>query len=69
MKNRRVCSIPRTCEYDHRNGEGKGILKKMYPVDKLKFSFYQGWLERFKSRHDIITYRSFEESKSIDMEM
>ncbi|KAL6504375.1 hypothetical protein OROGR_026298 [Orobanche gracilis] len=39
----------------------------MYHVDALEFHFSHGWLEGFKSRHDIKTYHHFGESGSIDI--
>uniref|UniRef100_A0A8C0Z9I1 CENP-B homolog protein 2-like n=1 Tax=Cyanistes caeruleus TaxID=156563 RepID=A0A8C0Z9I1_CYACU len=49
--------------------KGKEFLKKMYPIDTPDFHFSQGWLERFKSRHGIKTYRRFGESGSVNMEV
>lgn len=40
----------------------------MFPTYPLYINFSQGWLERFKSRHGIKSYRRFGESGSVDME-
>jgi hypothetical protein len=42
------------------------ILDRLYPGHE-PFEFSSGWLEAFKSRHDIRSYRRFGESGSIDM--
>lgn len=47
----------------------KKFMKKMYSVDMPEFHFFQDWLERFKSRHYIKTYRCFGESGSVDMKL
>jgi hypothetical protein len=42
------------------------ILDQLYPEHE-PFEFSSGWLEAFKSRHGIRSYRRFGESGSIDM--
>ncbi len=42
------------------------ILDRLYPRHE-PFEFSNGWLEAFKSRHGIRSYRRFGESGSIDM--
>ncbi len=42
------------------------ILDRLYPGHE-PFEFSSGWLEAFKSRHGIRSYRRFGESGSIDM--
>jgi hypothetical protein len=42
------------------------ILDRLYPGHE-PFEFSSGWLETFKSRHDIRSYRCFGESGFIDM--
>ncbi|MBA0653495.1 hypothetical protein Goklo_020665 [Gossypium klotzschianum] len=40
----------------------------MYGDSNSKFNFSIGWLERFKARHEIKSYRRFGESDSVVME-
>jgi hypothetical protein len=42
------------------------ILDRLYPGHE-PFEFSSGWLEAFKSRHGIRSYRRFGESGSVDM--
>ncbi len=42
------------------------ILDRLYPGHE-PFEFSSGWLEAFKSHHDIRSYRRFGESGSVDM--
>jgi hypothetical protein len=42
------------------------ILDRLYPRHE-PFEFSSGWLEAFKSRHGIKSYRRFDESGSVDM--
>jgi hypothetical protein len=42
------------------------ILDRLYPGHE-PFEFSSGWLEAFKSRHGIRSYRRFDESGSVDM--
>ncbi|MFQ6626230.1 hypothetical protein Gotur_004978 [Gossypium turneri] len=46
----------------------KELLQKMYGDANSEFNFSIGWLERFKTRHGIKSYRRFGESGSIIME-
>jgi hypothetical protein len=43
------------------------FLQKLHP-DALKMAFSQGWLEKFKDRHEIKSFRHFGESGALDME-
>lgn len=42
-------------------------LKLLHPEDPANHRLSQGWLEKFKSRHGIKSYRRFGESGSVDM--
>jgi hypothetical protein len=42
------------------------ILDRLYPGHE-PFEFSSGWLEAFKSRHGIRSYRRFGKSGSVDM--
>jgi hypothetical protein len=44
------------------------FLAKLYPGHRA-FEFSNGWLEAFKNRHDIKSYRCFGESGSANMAM
>ncbi len=46
--------------------KGAKFLKELYP-DAPSFEFSNGWLDRFKSRYRIKSYRRFGESGSVDM--
>lgn len=46
----------------------KKILDRLYPVHAT-FEFSNGWLESFKNRHGIRSYRRFGESGSVNMEV
>ncbi|MBA0763153.1 hypothetical protein Gotri_012658 [Gossypium trilobum] len=48
--------------------KAKELLQKMYGDANFEFNFSIGWLERFKTRHGIKSYRIFGESGSIIME-
>ncbi|MFQ6630980.1 hypothetical protein Gotur_009048 [Gossypium turneri] len=48
--------------------KAKEFLQKMYGDANSKFNFSIGWLERFKARHVIKSYRRFGESVSVVME-
>ncbi|XP_074359320.1 CENP-B homolog protein 2-like [Apium graveolens] len=48
--------------------KGKELMKKMYGESNSDFSFSSGWLERFKARYGIKSYRRFGESGSVMME-
>ncbi|TYG50390.1 hypothetical protein ES288_D10G171600v1 [Gossypium darwinii] len=48
--------------------KAKELLQKMYGDANSKFNFSIGWLERFKARHGIKSYRRFGESSSVVME-
>ncbi|KAG8475682.1 hypothetical protein CXB51_032442 [Gossypium anomalum] len=48
--------------------EAKEFLQKMYGDANSEFNFLIGWLEWFKARHVIKSYRRFSESGSIVME-
>ncbi|MFQ6634156.1 hypothetical protein Gotur_010404 [Gossypium turneri] len=48
--------------------KAKEFLQKMYGDSNSKFNFSIGWLERFKARHGIKSYRRFGESDSVVME-
>ncbi|XP_055835082.1 CENP-B homolog protein 2-like [Solanum dulcamara] len=48
-------------------GKAKDLFLKMYGETNLEFSFSSGWLERFKSRYIIKSYRRFGESGSVIM--
>ena len=45
----------------------KVLLEKMFFTDTPEISFSQGWIERFKSRHDIKSYCRCGESGSVNM--
>lgn len=45
--------------------KGEFFLKNLYPNEKFEFS--NGWLEKFKKRHHIRSFRCFGESGSVDM--
>ncbi|MBA0736687.1 hypothetical protein Gogos_010207, partial [Gossypium gossypioides] len=47
--------------------KAKELLLKMYDDANSEFNFSIGWLERFKTRHGIKSYRRFSESGSIIM--
>jgi hypothetical protein len=47
-------------------GSATKILDRLYPGHE-PFEFSNGWLEAFKSRHGIRSYRYFDESGSFDM--
>ncbi|XP_022883473.1 CENP-B homolog protein 2-like [Olea europaea var. sylvestris] len=49
-------------------GKAKELLQKMYGETNPEFSFSSGWLERFKARYGIKSYRHFGESGSVIME-
>ncbi|KAL0352071.1 UNVERIFIED_CONTAM: hypothetical protein Scaly_1595800 [Sesamum calycinum] len=60
---------------DRVNMTGELILKKAKDIMKLLYSqhppehqFSQGWLEKFKIRHGIKSFRRFGESGSVDMQ-
>ncbi|KAL6498450.1 hypothetical protein OROHE_026718 [Orobanche hederae] len=62
------------CNQEHVNisGEllkekGRIFLKSLYP-EAISFEFSNGWLEKFKHRHAIQSFRHFGESGSVDME-
>ena len=42
------------------------ILDRLHP-DHATFEFFNGWLDSFKARHGICSYRRFEESGSVNM--
>ncbi|KAK5820545.1 hypothetical protein PVK06_025592 [Gossypium arboreum] len=48
--------------------KAKEFLQKMYGDANSKFNFSIGWLERFKARHEIMSYRRFGESSLVVME-
>ncbi len=48
--------------------KAKSLFVKMYGETDPDFSFSSGWLERFKSRYGIKSYRRFGESGSVSME-
>src|ERR1041384_8230072 len=48
--------------------KAKDLFVKMYGKTDPDFSFSSGWLERFKSRYGIKSYRRFGESGSVSME-
>jgi hypothetical protein len=43
------------------------FLQELHP-DALEMAFSQGWLEKFKDRHGIKSFRRFGESSALDME-
>jgi hypothetical protein len=43
------------------------FLQELHP-DAPKMAFSQGWLEKFKDRHGIKSFRRFGESDVLDME-
>ncbi|KAG8474104.1 hypothetical protein CXB51_034161 [Gossypium anomalum] len=47
--------------------KAKEFLQKMYGDANSKFNFSIGWLEQFKARHGIKSYRRFGESGSVFM--
>lgn len=47
--------------------KGAFFLTKLYP-DAKSFDFSNGWLERFKHRHGIKSFRRFGESGTVDMQ-
>ena len=49
-------------------GKAKEFMQKMYGETNSEFSFSSGWLERFKARYSIKSYRRFGESGSVNME-
>ncbi|XP_055812080.1 CENP-B homolog protein 2-like [Solanum dulcamara] len=49
-------------------GKAKNLFLKMYGETNPEFSFSSGWLEHFKSRYRIKSYRRFGESGSVIME-
>ncbi|XP_022880803.1 CENP-B homolog protein 2-like [Olea europaea var. sylvestris] len=49
-------------------GKAKELLQKMYGETNPEFSFSSGWLECFKARYRIKSYRHFGESGSVIME-
>ncbi|XP_074377759.1 CENP-B homolog protein 2-like [Apium graveolens] len=49
-------------------GKAKEFMQKMYGETNSEFSFSSGWLERFKARCSIKSYRRFGESGSVNME-
>ncbi|KAI1001194.1 hypothetical protein K3495_g7004 [Podosphaera aphanis] len=46
--------------------KGGYFLKELYP-DAGPFEFSNGWLDRFKARYSIKSFRRFGESGSVDM--
>ncbi|MFQ6630844.1 hypothetical protein Gotur_008973 [Gossypium turneri] len=46
----------------------KEFLQKMYGDANFKFNFSIVWLEQFKARHEIKSYRRFGESGLVVME-
>ena len=44
------------------------LLKLACPLDTPDFNFSNGWLDRFKRRHNIKSFRRFGESGSVDMQ-
>ncbi|MFQ6634158.1 hypothetical protein Gotur_010404 [Gossypium turneri] len=52
----------------HKSAKYPELEKKMYGDSNSKFNFSIGWLERFKARHGIKSYRRFGESDSVVME-
>lgn len=48
--------------------KAKEFLRKMYGDANPEFNFSSGWLERFKARYGIKSYRKFGESGSVLME-
>ncbi|KAL6578726.1 hypothetical protein OROMI_008942 [Orobanche minor] len=44
------------------------VLYEWFLQRQEKFSFSSGWLERFKARYSIMSYRRFSESGSVNME-
>ena len=48
--------------------KAKEFLQKMYGGTDSEFNFSSGWLERFKARHGIKSYKKFGESGSVVME-
>ncbi|MFQ6626232.1 hypothetical protein Gotur_004978 [Gossypium turneri] len=67
--------VPQTFDLSKVNMNGemiqtkvKELLQKMYGDANSEFNFSIGWLERFKTRHGIKSYRRFGESGSIIME-
>ncbi|KAL6541699.1 hypothetical protein OROGR_011185 [Orobanche gracilis] len=62
------------CNQEHVNISGELLkeksrifLKSLYP-EAISFEFSNGWLEKFKHRHAIQSFRRFGESGSVDME-
>ncbi|XP_074375143.1 CENP-B homolog protein 2-like [Apium graveolens] len=49
-------------------GKAKEFMQKMYGETNSEFSFSSGWLERFKARYSIKSYRRFGESGSVNKE-
>ncbi|MBA0779134.1 hypothetical protein Gotri_003414 [Gossypium trilobum] len=48
--------------------KSKEFLQKIYGDANSEFNFSIGWLEQFKARHGIKSYRIFGESGSVVME-
>ncbi|MBA0755873.1 hypothetical protein Gogos_020421 [Gossypium gossypioides] len=48
--------------------KSKEFLQKMYGDANFEFNFSVGWIEWFKARHGIKSYRRFGKSGSIVME-
>ncbi|XP_031280361.1 CENP-B homolog protein 2-like [Pistacia vera] len=62
------------CHQEHVNMNGESLkekgnifLRKLYP-EATSFGFSNGWLEKFKQRHAIHSFRRFGESGSVNME-
>lgn len=48
--------------------KAKDIMKLLYPQHPPDHQFSQGWLEKFKGRHGIKSFRRFGESGSVDVQ-
>ncbi|KAL0463298.1 UNVERIFIED_CONTAM: hypothetical protein Slati_0217400, partial [Sesamum latifolium] len=48
--------------------KAKDIMKLLHPQHPPEHQFSQGWLEKFKVRHGIKSFRRFGESGSVDMQ-
>ncbi|XP_010419288.1 PREDICTED: CENP-B homolog protein 2-like [Camelina sativa] len=48
--------------------KAKVTMKLVYPEQDFEHQFSQGWLEKFKLRHGIKSFRRFGESGSVDVE-
>ncbi|KAL4554527.1 hypothetical protein LXL04_039358 [Taraxacum kok-saghyz] len=50
----------------HQERKAVETMKLLYPQDSFEHKLSQGWLEKFKIRHGIKSYRRFGESGSVD---